>query len=367
MSFSDHASADPMFTIAEIIVPESIDSPDAADFIGMAEVRSTVEAEQRGATEEVSTAEEQLPRWKDESSPISGLIGKVDGRVVARGVLALPVGAGECWTSVAVLPDFRRRGIGSAVYERLEQMAQRAGRTPVQNHTTFPAGVDGDSIPAPTGFGSVPLDLASTHFLQRYGFSLEQVARMSGLRLPVDQRPFSALLAESITAAAGYRTVTWQGRTPDEWMDGIALMRTRMSTDAPSAGLEQSEDVWTADRVRSYDDLWVESPRDLLITIAVHDPTGQVAGYTELDVPAEPNRPVEQVDTLVLREHRGRRLGILLKLTNLRELSARFPDHDFVETTNAEDNRHMLDVNEAMGFRPVSYAARWKKDIGKAR
>jgi GNAT superfamily N-acetyltransferase len=367
MSISDHTSADPMFTISEIVVPESIDSPDAADFVGMAEVRNTVEAEQRGATEEVSTAEEQLLRWKDQTSPISGLIAKVDGRVVVRGVLALPVDAGECWTSVAVLPDVRRRGIGSAVYEHLEQMARRAGRTTIQNHTTFPAGVAGDSMPAPTGFGSVPLDLASTGFLRRYGFSLEQVGRTSGLPLPVDERPFSALLAESTAAAAGYRTVTWQGRTPDEWVDGIALMRTRMSTDAPSAGLEQSEDTWTADRVRSFDDLWAESPRVLLMTIAVHDATGQVAGYTELDVPAEPNRPVEQVDTLVLREHRGRRLGMLLKLTNLRELSTRFPDHDVVQTTNAEDNRHMLDVNEAMGFRPVSFAGRWKKDISNAR
>jgi len=54
---------------------------------------------------------------------------------------------------------------------------------------------------------------------------------------------------------------------------------------------------------------------------------------------------------------------MLLKLTNLRELSARFPDSRLVETMNAEDNRHMLDVNETIGFVPVSYGARWKKDI----
>jgi GNAT superfamily N-acetyltransferase len=357
-------TTDPPFTISELIVPDSIDSPDAEDFIGMAEVRSAVEAEQRGAAGEVSTAEEMLPNWKDETSPMSGLVAKVGGRVVGRGSLALPVDAGECWAAVAVLPDFRSRGIGSALYEHLERMARDAGRTTIQNQTTFPAGVEGETIPAPTGFGSAPLELASTRFLQRYEFSLEQVGRLSGLPLPVDAQVFSSRLAETITAAAGYRTLTWQGRTPEEWVDGMALMRTKLSTDAPSAGLEQTEDLWTADRVRSFDDLWETSPRVLLITVAVHDATGQLAGYTELDVPAESDRPVEQVDTLVLRNHRGHRLGMLLKLTNLRELAERFPDSGFVETTNAEDNLPMLAVNEAVGFLPVCYAARWKKNIG---
>lgn len=363
MSFSDHATPDSAFTISELIVPVSIDSPNAADFIGMAEVRRTVEAEQRGAAAEISTAAEMLPSWKDETSPMSGLVAKVGGRVVARGSLALPLDAGECWAAVAVLPDFRRRGIGSALYDHLERMARDAGRTTIQNQTTFPAGVQGESIPAPTGFGSVPVDLASTRFLKSHGFSLGQVGRLSGLSLPVDAGVFSSRLAEAIAAAAGYQSVTWQGRTPEEWVDGMALMRTRMSTDAPSAGLEQTEDLWTADRVRSVDELWETSPRVLLITVALHVATGLLAGYTELDVPGESDRSVEQVDTLVLREHRGHRIGMLLKLTNLRELATRFPDHSFVESMNAEDNRHMLDVNEAVGFLPVSYAARWKKNI----
>jgi GNAT superfamily N-acetyltransferase len=363
MSSSDHTTTESTFSISRLTVPDSLDSPDAADFIGMAEVRNIVEAEQRGSSVNVNAAAELLPNWKDESSPMWGLVAKVDGRVVARGNLALPVGASECWAAVSVLSDFRGRGIGSALYERLERTARDAGRTTVQHQTDFPTGVPGETIPAPTGFGSVPVGLPSTRFLQRYGFSLEQVGRMSGLSLPVEPRVLSSLLGEAVAASAEYRTVTWQGRTPEEWLDAVALMRTRMSTETPNAGIEQTEDVWTAERVRSYDDLLAASPRVILTTIAVHAATGQPAGYTELDVPTESDRPVDQWDTLVLREHRGHRLGMLLKLTNLRELTARFPESHEVETMNAEDNRHMLDVNEAVGFVPVSYGARWKKDI----
>jgi GNAT superfamily N-acetyltransferase len=329
-------------------VPDSIHSADAADFVEMAKVRSTVEAEQRGAAAEIFTAEEILPSWKDETAPMVGLVAKVDGRVVARGSLALPMDASECWAAVAVLPDFRGRGIGTAIYERLERMARDAGRGTIQNQTSFPASVAGDGIPAPTGFGAVPRELSSTRFLCHYGFSLEQVGRLSALSLPVDEAIFSSRFADSTTLAAGYRTVTWQGRTPDEWLDGIALLRTRMSTD---------------DRVRSVDDLLATSPRTLLTTVVLHAATAQLAGFTELDIPAESDRPVEQGDTLVLGDHRGHRLGMLLKLTNLRELAARFPTFRTVHTTNAEDNRQMLDVNEAVGFSPICFSARWKKAI----
>jgi GNAT superfamily N-acetyltransferase len=362
MSFSGPSIRLTGFTIEPLVVPVSIDAADAADFIAMVAVRSAVEAEERGHAGEVMTAAELLPDWKDESRPMVGLVAKVGGRVVARGNLALPVGAGECWGAISVLPEFRGIGIGSALCGRLEQMAQDASRTIIQNQTNYPAGVEGEAVPAPTGFGSVPTDLPSTRFLRRHGFSLEQVGRVSALPLPVDADVFSARLTEAVTAAAGYRTITWQGRTPEEWVESIALLRTRMSTDAPNAGI-QLTDVWTADRVRSVDDLWAESPRIALTSIAVDAATGQAVGFTELNVSAESNRPAEQMDTLVLREHRGYRLGMLLKLTNLRELAARFPACERVETVNAEENRPMLEVNESIGFATTCFSARWRKNI----
>lgn len=72
---------------------------------------------------------------------------------------------------------------------------------------------------------------------------------------------------------------------------------------------------------------------------------------------------MQQLDTLVLAELRRHRLGVLIKIANLRALAAILPAPQLVYTFNAEENRHMLDVNEAVGFRAVGHSGgRRKRD-----
>ena len=67
--------------------------------------------------------------------------------------------------------------------------------------------------------------------------------------------------------------------------------------------------------------------------------------------------------TLVHPEHRGHRLGMIVKAVNLRTLRAQEPAVRMIDTFNAEVNTHMIAINEAMGFRAVDRWANWQASV----
>ncbi|TFD78510.1 hypothetical protein [Cryobacterium psychrophilum] len=195
----------------------------------------------------------------------------------------------------------------------------------------------------------------------RRGFVLEQVERGSRLVLPVSADTLTSLADHAAQHAdPDYTVVLWTQQAPAAWRSDMALLHTRMSTDAPTAGLEEPEDVSNEERLVALENLTAAGPRTLLTAVALHEPTGRLVGFSQLSVPAEPDRAVSQEDTLVLREHRGHRLGMLMKVANLQPLGRLHPGRPSVITFNAEENRHMLAVNETLGFTPMGYEGAWK-------
>jgi hypothetical protein len=92
-----------------------------------------------------------------------------------------------------------------------------------------------------------------------------------------------------------------------------------------------------------------------------HLPTGVLAGFTVVTLPQNRRAVVFQEDTLVLREHRGHRLGMLAKATMLTELARTRPAAERVHTWNAQENDAMLAINVALGFRPAGIDAEWQR------
>jgi GNAT superfamily N-acetyltransferase len=136
-----------------------------------------------------------------------------------------------------------------------------------------------------------------------------------------------------------------------------------MTTDAPQGDLDEPAEEWTIERLDDWEREVEQGPRFAATTAAEHVPSGELVGFTQLMVARDTTRPVDQDDTIVLKEHRGHRLGMLLKVANIRQLEEVAPGHPSIITFNAEENRPMLDVNEAVGFVPVGYEAAWQKTI----
>jgi GNAT superfamily N-acetyltransferase len=310
------------------------------------------------------TPEELLPVFqKQQFDPKRLFLARIDGRVVARGVLAWSNEEGSrlAWPYADVLPAFRRRGIGTALFDLMEGIAVDMGRSVIQTDTIHTTEGE-ERIHPPTGFGSLPASDDGVRFLRKRGYSLEQIGRISFLDLPIDPALLARNRAEAeAKAGPDYRLLTWLGVTPPEWRSDLAYLKNRMSVDMPAADLEVDEETWTEERIVAHDEAEVAGGRPLLVTVALHVPTNRLVGINELSVSNDRTRPVGQEDTLVLQEHRGHRLGMLLKVANLQELAQIAPDAPLVFTFNAEENRPMLDVNEAVGFRAVGYDGSWQK------
>ena len=291
--------------------------------------------------------------------------------VLGAAILRLPQRGNSHLVEVDVLvrPDREGRGVDDALLRAaLDQAREHSRRVVIlsSEHTGEPAADDPDALLAPTGSGRVSRTDPGAALALRSGFSLEQADRYSVLPLPVG----AARLAElrgSAAAVAGpdYRTITWRHRCPDEWVTELARLETRMSTDAPSAGLELRPDPWDVPRLRAAEASIARSGRGRLTTAVEHVPTRTLAGFTMLEYPLENPDAVFQEDTLVVREHRGRRLGMLVKSVDLEHLARARPQARRLQTWNAEENSFMLAINVTLGFRPVGVYGMWQRHLDR--
>lgn len=270
----------------------------------------------------------------------------VDGAVAGALRLILPLrdNVTVAILDLAVHPDHRRRGIGSALLAEGLTLAAAHGRTDVI------ADVD---EPVPDNPGRA--------FALRHGWTCDLLESRRDLYLPVDEERLAALEADALAAGAGYDVRTWRDRTPDDLLEDRALLARRMTTDAPQGDLPVEEEDWDGERIREYEAASLARGRTVLSAGAVRD--GRLVGYTDLQIPlAQPER-AQQSGTLVLREHRGHRLGARMKVAVLRNLAAGFPSVRRISTYNSDGNRPMVAVNEALGFRPAGRLSAWSTRV----
>lgn len=267
---------------------------------------------------------------------------------------------------LAVRPAHAHDGVHDVLLASIEEEAAALGCTTVvftAPHAPEPPAGPGALEPR-TGAGRVPVDSREAVVARERGYALEQVGRHSTLHLPV---PSSLLdrLGGDASAEAGddYRTITWRDEIPEDRLDDLARLWTRMSTDVPLGDLDYDEEPWDADRVRSHLTDLAGQQQHLLLTVAEHVASGELVAFTVLQVPF-PEVPFGfQEDTLVMREHRGHRLGMLVKVANVRALAAWRPGVARIHTWNAQENAHMLAINVALGYVADGVAAVWQKHL----
>lgn len=298
----------------------------------------------RPRTEHLAAARELLAPGGSRDAVLRAAVAGDEVVGAARVVLSTQDNLSVAALDVAVHPAHRRRGVGSALLAEVERLARTAGRTTLVTELDEP----GPGAPGRA-------------FALRAGFSCDLVETRRDLLLPPDEQRLAALEERARAASRDYRLVVWRDETPEELVDDRALLERRMSTDAPHGDLPLEEEHWDAARVREYERMHRARGRTVLSAGAVRD--GRLVAFTDLQVPREQPERAHQAGTLVLREHRGHRLGALVKAAVLRELARALPEVRRVTTYNAESNAPMVAVNEALGFVVAGHLSSWSRPL----
>ena len=346
-------------------------SPDgAADFRACQALREAHEQEKWGNLDRCLTPAEAMEFWRGNEYEERHLYAaRLGGELVGLCSVTLPLreNTASAGIDVLVAPAYRRCGWGRRLLEYAESVAATRGRTSLDAYCEIPreqAERPGTLLQAKSGAGGLPRDEASTAFAADAGYELEQVERSSRLALPVPAERLEMLETEASAHALDYRILAWTEACPEEFVVEYSALKARMSTDVPTAGLDWGAEDWDAARVREEERTLVRSGVQALVAAAMHSTSGRLAAYTVLNWRPEVPAAVIQQDTLVSAEHRGHRLGMLVKLANLRLAQQRWPAARSVLTWNASENQHMLAINISLGFKPAGYEGEWQKRLG---
>jgi GNAT superfamily N-acetyltransferase len=251
---------------------------------------------------------------------------------------------GTAFISVTVAPGARRRGFGRALYGAAADRARAQGR----KLAMFESQMGGAGEAFARSLGS---DLG-IHSARR--------------RLVVDAAVLR--LADELDAAAtphagGYEIRTYRGDVPDAYVADLSYLTGRMSTDAPLDDLALEPVPYDTERLRGEEKVFNARGRRLYTAVAVQAETGRVVGYTNAALTPEDPTHAWQWDTIVDPDHRGHRLGTLIKTANLRFLLEHEPLLATIMTWNAVSNGPMIAVNEAMGFRLWDHWGEWQVEL----
>jgi GNAT superfamily N-acetyltransferase len=232
--------------------------------------------------------------------------------------------------TLMVHPSRRRAGLGTELLRHAVREAAGAGRTTLSG--TVLRGSDGEA------------------FAQRAGatFGIEDIRRQHDVRA-IPAGLLASLRETAEKAAVGYSLVSWTGPVPEDRLGQVAAVVNALNDAPHDAGVEP--DIWDAGRVR---DRWNgPAPRFGFrehAVAAVLDATGEMAGIAQIMV--HPDTPEWGIVafTAVRREHRGHKLGLLVKAAITEQLLFAEPELRRIMTVNAASNRYMIAVNELLGY-----------------
>lgn len=259
-------------------------------------------------------------------------------RAVGATMFLLPVNDNThaAFADVFVRPERRREGIGRMLVADVEERTRAAGRSTILIETTTAPGRES----------------AGSRFGAALGYAVANREEIKSVDLAEAQRLWPELQAEVDTHLGDYRIVTWDTVAPDEHVAEFGRLLSGFLAQIPLGDLALEDSEWTVERLRTSERRMLQLRRHMLTAVAVA-PDGTLAGCSDVRVNEAAPESADIGITLVSEGHRGRRLGLAMKLATHRMLLDGYPTCRRATTSNAAVNQQMAAVNHRLGYRVV--------------
>lgn len=283
--------------------------------------------------------DESVPRW----------LLRVDGEIAAVAVafVNLEQNLDNAFARIHVRPDLRGRGLGGRLARPVFDFLAEDGRKRLSTYI-----VQGRPEAA---------------LLERLG--LKSVYREQRSRLivaDVDMDLMNSWIERAAERASDYELIYLEMPFPDDVVEKYCELQFQMNT-APREDFEEDDQVITPEMWRDTEEKMSSSFHELHTYVAVYEPTGDFVGSTTINTDKLQPEQAWQWETVVHPGHRNRGLGRWLKGANIVKVVEERPKVDRIDTGNAGSNEPMLNINIAMGFKPILVTDAWQGDLTTAR
>ena len=246
---------------------------------------------------------------------------------------------------IDVLPAHRRRGIAKQLLREIVAGAGKADDIVISFFTN-------DRVPS------------AAAFLERIGAKRARTAHTNQLDLSQVDR---AMVREwAATATEGYRLRWIDGDVPEDQTKNVIVAYDAMNT-APRGDSAMQDWNTTPEQIREFDRSRRATGRERRLVLAIHEATGETAGYTELVYDPKIPHLIWQQGTAVIPSHRGHGLGKWVKAAMLERALRDWPKARLIRTGNADSNAPMLAINTRLGFKPAWADSIWEVGIADTR